>query len=223
MLAVAALVEAVAFGARDPFGVGDPVALPNGVVDVQGATCGLPIDVHVVAANPPQPAVDCFPNRDLAGVRVGSRRGFLVRVAAVVQMRPLAGHGDGEAVVAVFKGDRAVHRVDVVVARPGDEDGVAILEARVMGPDIRLDDGEVVGGQLIASPDDDIGGRLLDDGKVDRRGNRVRGRPVVVLREALHGKVRIRVSGSDAEQRRRQSDEKRKSRVLDSAMHGDHP
>ena len=218
VLAVAALVVAVAFVAGLPRRVRDPVPLPGVAAEVADVAGGLARNVHVVATNAPEPPVDGLRKCDFArlGIRLGFgfRFGFGSGVGAVVEVRPLARHGDLEAVIHIGEGDGAVHAVDVVAARAGDEDGVAVLEARVLSADVALDGGELRPRQLIAGPDHEIRGTLLDDGEVDRLGNRVSRRLVVVLREAPDAKGVGRESGRDSQERRRHSGDEGKGCLL---------
>ena len=158
VLVVAALVLAVALLAGDPLGVGDPVPLPGVSAEVADVARVVPIDIHVVAADAPEMSVDSLGNRYFAGlgIGVGVRHGRVVRVLAVVEMRPFARHVDGEAQVAIGEGGRAVHAVDVVVSRAGDEDGGPVLEAVVMRARIALDGGELGAGEFVAGPDDEV-------------------------------------------------------------------
>ena len=161
-------------------------------------------------------SVDGLGNRYFAGFGVGFwfRLGRAVRVLAVVKVRPLARHRDGEAQVAVGEGDRAVHAVDVVAARAGDEDGVSVLKAMVMGARIALDGGELGASEFGASPDDEIRGRFLEHDEVGRRGNRVRRGFMVVLREALDGENVVRKGGRSHEKHRCQRGDKRKDELF---------
>ena len=165
VLVIAALVLAVAFVACDSLRVRDPVPLPQSAVYVEYVAGALPVDIHVVAADAPQTAIDRLGDRDLAGfgVRFGIRLGCRVRVVAVVEVRPLARHGDGEAQIAVGEGRRAVHAVNVVVARAGDENGVPVLEAVVMRTRIALDNRELGAGEFVAGPDNDVRRCFLED------------------------------------------------------------
>ena len=158
VLVVAALVVAVAFVFCDSFRVCNPIPLPEAVVDVEDIAGLLPLDIHVVAADAPEMSVDGLGDRYFArfGVGFGFRLGPVIRVVAVIEVRPLARHGDGEADVAVGEGNRAVHAVDVVVARTGDEDGVPVLEAVVMRTRITLNRRELGAGEFVAGPDDEV-------------------------------------------------------------------
>ena len=155
---VAALVLAVAFQTGDAIRVRDPVPLPCIAAEVADIASGLIRDIHVVAADTPETSVDGLGDRYFAGLGVGFgfRLGRVVRVLAVVEVRPLARHGDGEADVAVGEGNRAVHGVDVVVARAGDEDGVPVLEAGVVRTRITLNRRELGTGEFVAGPDDEV-------------------------------------------------------------------
>ena len=213
---VAAFVLAVAFGACDPFRVRDPIPLPCIAAEVADVAGFLSVDIHVVAADAPELSVDGLGNRDLAGLGVGFwfRFGRVVRVLAVVEVRPLARHGDGEAEVAVGEGDRAVLAVDVVVSRTGDEDGVPVLEAGVMRTRIALEGRELDAGKFVAGPDDEIRGGFLEHDEVVRRGNRVRRGFAIVLREALDGENVVRKGERSRENRRCQSGDKRKDKLF---------
>ena len=155
---VAALVLAVALKTGDAIRVRDPVPLPCIAAEVADIASGLIRDIHVVAADTPETSVDGLGDRYFAGLGVGFgfRLGRVIRVVAVIEVRPLARHGDGEAQIAVGEGDRSVHGVDVVVARAGDEDGVPVLEAVVMRTRITLNRRELGAGEFVAGPDDEV-------------------------------------------------------------------
>ena len=220
---VPALVVAVAFLARVAARVLDVVPLPMAAVDGKDVVGGFVLDVHVVAADAPQPAIDGFRHCHAAGfrIRVGGGNGVGgVGVVAVVEVRPLAGHGDGEPVCAVGEGDRAVHVVDGVAARAKDENRVAGLKARILVAGIRLDDAELVSRQFAARPDDKIRRTLLHDGKVDPLGNRVGRRLAVIFREISDGEVVGRKSGINSQERRSQRGGKSKDSLSE---HSNHP